>query len=107
MKLDCNVADDTSAIKFTLLDKNIALVQEGQVYQIVNARVRSFQGEKYLSANFDTIITAVKSDVRNMTFVTNRVCMLFPVKLFIEYNPEIIKLHHSLYVFSLDLQCKV
>ena len=69
MKLDCNIADDTSAIKLTLWDKSIALVQEGQVYQIVNARVRSFQGEKYLSANFDTIITTVKSDVRNMTFV--------------------------------------
>ena len=70
MKLDCNVADDTSAIKLTLWDKNIALVQEGQVYEIVNARVRSFQGEKYLSANFDTIITGVKSDVRHMTFVS-------------------------------------
>ena len=70
MKLDCNIADDTSAIKLTLWDKSIALVQEGQVYQIVNARVRSFQGEKYLSANFDTIITTVKSDVRNMTFVS-------------------------------------
>ena len=70
MKLDCNVADDTNAIKLTLWDKNIALVQEGQVYEIVNARVRSFQGEKYLSANFDTIITAVKFDVRNMTFVS-------------------------------------
>ena len=55
MKLDCNVADDTNAIKLTRSDKNIALVQEGQVYEIVNARVRSFQGEKYLSANFDTI----------------------------------------------------
>ena len=32
--------------------------------------VRSFQGEQYLSANFETIITAVKSDVRNMTFVS-------------------------------------
>ena len=69
MKLDCNLADDTSAIKFTLWDKNIAFVQEGQVYEIVNARVRSFQGEKFLSANFDTI-NAVKSDVRNMTFVS-------------------------------------
>ena len=48
----------------------MALVQEGHVYEIVNARVRSFQGEKYLSANFDTIITAVKSGVRNMTFVS-------------------------------------
>ena len=45
-------------------------MQEGQVYQIVNARIRSFQGEKCLSANFDTIMTAVKSDVRNMTFVS-------------------------------------
>ena len=69
MKLDCNIADDTSAIKLTLWDKNIPLVQEGQVYEIVNARVRSFQGEKYLSSNFDTIITTVKSDVRNMTVV--------------------------------------
>ena len=48
MKLDCNIADDTSAIKLTLWDKNIPLVQEGQVYEIVNARVRSYQGEKYL-----------------------------------------------------------
>ena len=70
MKLDCNIADDTSAIKLTLWDKNIPLVQEGQVYEIVNARVRSYQGEKDLSSNFDTIITAVKSDVRNMTFVS-------------------------------------
>lgn len=69
MKLDCNIADDTSAIKLTLWDKNIPLVQEGQVYEIVNARVRSFQGEKYLSSNFDTIITTVKSNVRNMTVV--------------------------------------
>lgn len=69
MKLDCNIADDTSAIKLTLWDKNIPLVQEGQVYEIVNARVRSFQGEKYLSSNFDTIITTVKSDVRNMIVV--------------------------------------
>ena len=45
-------------------------MQEGRVYEIANARVRSFQGEKYLSANFDTIITTVKSDVRNMTFVS-------------------------------------
>ena len=70
MKLDCNIGDDTSAIKLTLWDKNIALVQEGQVYEIINARVRSFQGEKYLSVNFDTIITKVTSDVRNMTFVS-------------------------------------
>ena len=69
MKLDCNIADDTSAIKLTLWDKNIPLVLEGQVYEIVNARVRSFQGEKYLSSNFDTIITAVKSHERNMTVV--------------------------------------
>jgi len=69
MKLDCNIADDTSAIKLTLWDKNIPLVQEGQVYEIVNARVCSFQGEKYLSSNFDTIITTVKSDVRNMIVV--------------------------------------
>ena len=70
MKLDCNIADDTSAIKLTLWDKNIPLVQEGQVYEIVNARVRSYQGEKYLSSNFDTIITTVKSDARNMRFVS-------------------------------------
>ena len=57
MKLDCNIADDTSAIKLTLWDKNIPLVQKGQVYEIVNARVRSYQGEKYLSSSFDTIIT--------------------------------------------------
>ena len=66
MKLDCNIADDTSAIKLTLWDKSIPLVQEGQIYEIVNARVRSYQGQKYLSSNFDTIITTVKSDARNM-----------------------------------------
>ena len=70
MKLDCNIADDTSAIKLTLWDKNIPLVQEGEVYEIVNARVRSYQGEKYLSSNFDTIIITVKSDARNMRFVS-------------------------------------
>ena len=70
MKLDCNIADDTSAIKLTLWDKNIPLVQEGQVYEIINARVRSYQGEKYLSSNFDTIITTVKSDARNMIVVS-------------------------------------
>ena len=70
MKLDCNIADDTSAIKITLWDKNIPLVQEGQVYELVNARVHSFQGKKHLSSNFDTIITTVKSDVRNMTVVS-------------------------------------
>ena len=70
MKLDCNIADDTSAIKLTLWDKDIALVQEGQVYEIVNPMVRSFQAEKFLSGNFDTIITRVTSDVRNMTFVS-------------------------------------
>ena len=70
MKLDCNIADDTSAIKLTLWDKNIPLVQEGQVYEVVNARVRSYQGEKYLSSNFDTIISTVKSDARNMRFVS-------------------------------------
>ena len=69
MKLDCNIGDDTGAIKLTLWDKNISLVQEGQVYEIVNARVRSYQGEKYLSSNFDTIITTTKSDARNMTVV--------------------------------------
>ena len=69
MKLDCNIADDTSAIKLTLWDKNILLVQEGQVYEIINARVRSYPGEKYLSSNFDTIITTVKSDARNMIVV--------------------------------------
>jgi len=69
MKLDCNIADETSAIKLTLWDKNIPLVLEGKVYEIVNARVRSFQGEKYLSSNFDTIITAVKSNEQNMTVV--------------------------------------
>lgn len=31
MKLDCNVADDTSAIRLTLWDRKIASVQEGQV----------------------------------------------------------------------------
>ena len=36
----------------------------------MNARVRSFQGEKYLSSNFDTIITTVKSDARNMRVVS-------------------------------------
>ena len=71
MKLDCNIADDTSAIKLTLWDKNIPLVQEGQVYEIVNARVRSYQGEKYLSSSFDTIITTVRSeDARNMKVVS-------------------------------------
>ena len=69
MKFDCNIADDTSAIKLTLWDKNILLLQEGQVYEIINARVRSYQGEKYLSSNFDTIITTVKSDARNMIVV--------------------------------------
>ena len=48
MKLDCNIADDNNAIKLTLWDKNIPLVQEGQVYEIINARVRSYEGEKYL-----------------------------------------------------------
>ena len=70
MKLDCNIADDTSAIKLTLWGKNIPLVQGGQVYEIVNARVPSYQGEKYLSSNFDTIITTVKSDARNMRVVS-------------------------------------
>jgi len=70
MKLDCNIADDTSAIKLTLWGKNIPLVQEGQVYEIVNARVRTYQGEKYLSSNFDTIITTVKSDAQNMRVVS-------------------------------------
>ena len=70
MKLDCNIADDTSAIKLTLWDKNIPLVQEGEVFEIVNARVRSYQGEKYLSSNFETIITTVKSDARNMRVVS-------------------------------------
>ena len=40
MKLDCNIGDDTGAIKLTLWDKYIPLVQEGQVYEIVNARAR-------------------------------------------------------------------
>ena len=70
MKLDCKIADDTSAIKLTLWGKNIPLVQEGQVYEIVNARVRSYQGEKYLSSNFDTIITIAKSDAQNMRVVS-------------------------------------
>lgn len=70
MKLDCNIADDTSAIKLILLNKNIPLVQEGQVYKIVKASVRSYQGQKYLSTNFDTIITTVKSDARNMQVVS-------------------------------------
>ena len=70
MKLDCNIADDTSAIKLTLWGKSIPLVHEGQVYEIVNARVRSYQGEKYLSSNFDTIITIVKSDAQNMRVVS-------------------------------------
>ncbi|XP_068739799.1 uncharacterized protein [Montipora capricornis] len=70
MKLDCSIADDTNAIKLTLWDKNISLVQEGQVYEIVNARVRSYQGKKYLSSNFDTIITTAKSDARSMRFVS-------------------------------------
>lgn len=70
MKLDCNIADDTSAIRLTLWDKNIPLVEEGQVYEIVNARVRSYQGEKYLSSNFDTIITTAKSEARKMTVVS-------------------------------------
>ena len=71
MKLDCKIADDTNAIKLTLWDKNISLVQEGQLYEIVNARVRSFQGDKYLSSNLDTIITTVKSDMQNMTVVSH------------------------------------
>ena len=70
MKLDCNIADDTSAIKLTLWGKSIPLVHERQVYEIVNARVRSYQGEKYLSSNFDTIITIVKSDAQNMRVVS-------------------------------------
>ena len=70
MKLDCNIADDTNAIKLTLWDKNIPLVQEGEVYKIVNARVRSYQGKKYLSSNFDTLITIVKWDARNMRVVS-------------------------------------
>ena len=70
MKLDCSIADDTNAIKLTLWDKNIPLVQESQVYEIVNARVRSYQGKKYLSSNFDTIITTAKSDARSMRFVS-------------------------------------
>ena len=70
MTLDCNIADNTSTIKLTLWGKNIPLVQEGQVYEIINARVRSYQGEKYLSSNFDAIITTVKSDARNMIVVS-------------------------------------
>ena len=71
MKLDCKIADNTSAIKLTLWGKNIPLVQEGQVYEIVNARVHSYQGEKYLSSNFDTIITiATESDAQNMRVVS-------------------------------------
>ena len=70
MKLDCNIADDTSAIELTLWDKSIPLVQEGQVYEIVNARVRSYQGENYLSSNFDTVITIAKSDAQNMRVVS-------------------------------------
>ena len=62
--------DDTSTIKLTLGGKNIPIVQEGQVYEIIDARVRSYQGEKYLSSNFDTIITSVKSDPRNMIVVS-------------------------------------
>lgn len=69
MKLDCNVGDDTSAIKLTLWDKNISLVKEGEVYEIVNARVRSYQGEKYLSINSDSIISGAKSDAEKMTVV--------------------------------------
>ena len=66
MKLDCKIADDTKAIKLTLWDKNIPLVQEGEVYEIVNARICSYQREKHLSSNFDTNITIVKLDARNM-----------------------------------------
>ena len=70
MKLDCNIADDTSAIKLTLWGKNTSSVQEDQVYEIVHARVRTYQVEKYLSSNFDTIITTVKSDARNMSVIS-------------------------------------
>ena len=49
--------------------KYSALVKEGQVYEFVDLRVRSFQNEKYLSTSFDTVITIAKSDTSKMTVV--------------------------------------
>ncbi|XP_078365700.1 uncharacterized protein LOC144649967 isoform X1 [Oculina patagonica] len=68
MKLDCKIADDTSAIKLTLWDNHIPLVEEGKVYEIINARVRSYGRDKYLSTNFETIVKE-KSDQQNMIVV--------------------------------------
>ena len=55
--------DDTSTIKLNLWGKNIPIVQEGQVHEIINARVRSYQVILIL-------ITTVKSDARNMIVVS-------------------------------------
>ena len=56
-KQDCFIADDSDVIKLTLWEKQISAVENGKTYRIDNGRVRTYQGEKYVTLNTDSTVT--------------------------------------------------
>lgn len=63
MKLDCVIADHTDVIKITLWDNQISAVEDRKTYKIEKGKVRTFQGEKYVTLNEDSVITLTKKEM--------------------------------------------
>lgn len=56
-KVEGKAGDETGAIKITFWEKVIDIIKEGGTYQFLNARVRSFAGDKYISVGIDSIVS--------------------------------------------------
>ena len=56
-KQECRIGDSCAAIGITLWENAIGQIKDECYYKICNARVRSYQGVKYLSVNTETTFT--------------------------------------------------
>ena len=71
-KQDCFIADDSDVIKLTLWEKQISAVENGKTYRIDNGRVRTYQGEKYVTLNTDSTVTITKDENFGSIFVSGQ-----------------------------------
>ena len=62
LRQECKIADETGAIRMTVWAEAIEKVQNDHSYHIVDARVRTYMGQKYFSVSTDTVINEVSYD---------------------------------------------
>ena len=63
IKLECVIEHDTDIIKLTLWQDQIPMVEDGKTYKIQKWKVRTFQGEKYIALNEESVITLSNNEI--------------------------------------------